>query len=76
LTRSKAIEIGIRSAIEFFYFDDIARQRGVDKTRTLSRECGDRSHLKFMNSCGYLLHEVKPIAQKTNVNLRRIIGRN
>jgi hypothetical protein len=23
LTRSKAIEIGIRSAIEFFYFDDI-----------------------------------------------------
>jgi hypothetical protein len=29
LTRSKAIEIGIRSAIEFFYFDDIALMRGA-----------------------------------------------
>jgi hypothetical protein len=50
LTRSKAIEIGIRSAIEFFYFDDIARQRGVEKTSTLSRECGDRSYLNFIGS--------------------------
>jgi hypothetical protein len=41
LTRSKAIEIGIRSAIEFFYFDDIARQRGVNQANISSRECGD-----------------------------------